>query len=123
MKAFAVGTVGNGALYRIVCTLKLIFTSVDDVSSSQLRSEDVHLSAWNVHVPYVQIVPAFQSGTVLSVLHPPYPLAGDSKLESELERKAEEQSASCSSNVESDDVCKFVMLESYSSSWFGKCKR
>ena len=87
---------------------------MDDVSSSQLRSEEVHLSAWNFHVPYVQIVPAFQPGTVLSVLHPPYPLAGDSKLESELERKAEELSASCSSNVESDDESSVFVSSSFS---------
>ena len=103
LKTFTASKVGNGALYRKVCTLKLIFTNVDDLRSSQLRREEVHLSKENVHVLDVQIVPAFQSGKVLSVLHPPYPLASDSKLESELERKAEEQLASHSSNVESDD--------------------
>ena len=34
LKTFTVGKVGHGDLYRKVCTLKLIFTSVDDLRSS-----------------------------------------------------------------------------------------
>ena len=45
------------------------------------------------------VVPAVESGTVLSVLHPPYLLARDSKLERELEQEAEEHLASLDDSV------------------------
>ena len=78
-----------GSFFRTVCTLKLICLQLvifTDVGRLEQTFD-------------VQIIPAFQSGKVLSVIHPPYLLARDSKLERELDQKAEEPLANLDDSV------------------------
>ena len=78
-----------GSFFRTVCTLKLICLQLvifTDVGRLEQTFD-------------VQIIPAFQSGKVLSVIHPPYLLARGSKLERELDQETEELQANLDESV------------------------
>ena len=78
-----------GLDFRTVCTLKLICLQLvifTDVGRLEQTFD-------------VQIIPAFQSGKVLSVIHPPYLLARGSKLERELDQETEELQANLDESV------------------------